>query len=93
MLPLCGRACVSRPDCHGLLRLLRSHAVVEGAKDTSFKIRASIMNVAGVKLPNFERIPEGPHKGLSAPFVCLLSCQRLTVPCACREHVGSVSRW
>jgi V-type H+-transporting ATPase subunit D len=40
-----------------------NHNVIETTKDASFRVRATIGNVAGVKLPNFERVKDEAHKG------------------------------
>jgi len=36
--------------------------VIEGSKETTFRVRASVVNVAGVKLPLFDRAKEESHK-------------------------------
>jgi V-type H+-transporting ATPase subunit D len=40
-----------------------SHQVIENTRDASYKIKPSIQNVAGVKLPVFDKVKDDSHKG------------------------------
>jgi len=42
-----------------------NNAVIESTKEASFKVRTTMGNVAGVKIPNFERVKDDTHRGES----------------------------
>jgi V-type H+-transporting ATPase subunit D len=39
-----------------------NHTVIESTKDASFRVRATVVNVAGVKLPSFEKAKDDAHR-------------------------------